>query len=218
MRRVKARLSVRTTFCRGLFFVVLERWRSESLAQERSAQMHSSRREDRSPGHESALDTSATDVRSVGARCASVCVKTSAELVSQPSFAMQCRSKIATHHSATPEWRSSCRPGLRVFLMTSKPGPCLFLTGGVEAFSYSLILTPPLGGEGVLLGFFGGDSTFSLLRVSARTSPSCSCRDAANAASAAICSFDSPDVAGSPPGAPAGESEDRGPAPSSLLR
>lgn len=55
-------------------------------------------------------------------------------------------------------------PGLLGFLITSNAGPSLFLTGGVEAFSYSVILFLPTGGEGVSLAF-------SLL---SDTSPSCS--------------------------------------------
>lgn len=76
--------------------------------------------------------------------------------------------------------------GLRVFLMTSNAGPICFRAGGVDAFSYCLILTPPLSGDGGELFPLGVvASVFNLLPVSRRTSPSCCCRDAANAASAA---------------------------------
>lgn len=51
--------------------------------------------------------------------------------------------------------------------------------GGVDAFSYSVILLRPAGGDGVL---------FALNRLDTGTPPSCN--DAASAASAASCSAD----------------------------
>ena len=70
--------------------------------------------------------------------------------------------------------------GLRYFLMISNPGPSLFLIGGVDAFSYSVILLCPVGGDGVPFGLNRLDTEVDSLRLS--------CKDTASASSAAICS------------------------------
>lgn len=86
-------------------------------------------------------------------------------------------------------------------MITSNPGPSLFLVGGVEAFSYSVILLYPGGGEGVVL--WG----LSLLAAWVRASPNCSCSDTAKAASAAICSADAVVVVPVPASLPVGDRE-----------
>lgn len=115
------------------------------------------------------LETDATAARSLGARCASACVK-----ISLGSSAIGLRLSV----------------GSLCFLITSKAGPSLFFVGGgVAACSYSSILFFAVrkGVDG--LGETDSFGEGGLSRRSSRLTGRCSsCREAAKAASAASCS------------------------------